>query len=142
MEPTLGESAASFTRRVPLSARAGYIGYRNESESISSNVMEPTVKSRSMTTPYSEMGILRRVVDPDQPFLSPDAARAILRLNFSVADRRRMAQLASKNRSGTLKPVEEMELDNFIRVGQTLGILQSKARRSLRATRTTKSPQS
>ena len=88
------------------------------------------------------MGILRRVVDPDQPFLSPDAARAILRLSFSAADRKRMTQLAGKNRSGTLKPAEEMELDNFIRVGQTLGILQSKARRSLRASRTAKPSQS
>jgi hypothetical protein len=79
------------------------------------------------------MAILRRVVDPEQPFLSAEAARAILRLRFRASDRARMNRLAAKNRQGKLKPEEERELDNYIRVGQTLGILQSKARRSLKA---------
>lgn len=83
-------------------------------------------------TPPSEMTILRRVVDPEQPFLSKEAAKAILRLRFCASDRNRMNRLAAKNRDGKLKPVEEEELNNFIRVGQTLGILQSKARRSLK----------
>ena len=93
---------------------------------------------RSAIAPSSEMAILRRVVNPDQPFLSRDAARGILKLDFSTDDRKRMNQLAAKNRAGTFKPTEEKELDNFIRVGQTLGILQSKARRSLRASPETK----
>ena len=46
-----------------------------------------------------------------------------------------MNRLAAKNRQGKLKPEEVVELDNYIRVGQTLGILQSKARRSLKASR-------
>jgi hypothetical protein len=79
----------------------------------------------------SQMSILRRVVDPEQPFLAPEAARAILRLRFSPADVRKMNQLAAKSRRGTLAPGDEEELENFIRVGQTLGILQSQARRSL-----------
>ena len=90
---------------------------------------------RTATAPSSEMSILRRIVNPDQPYLSKDAAREFLRLGFSPADRQRMDQLAEKNRAGTLTPTEAKELDSFIRVGQTLGILQSKARRSLRATR-------
>jgi len=80
----------------------------------------------------SEMAILRRVVDPARPYLSCEAARDILRLQFSKSDRRRMNLLAEKNRQGKLTAGEEEELDNFIRVGQTLGILQSKARRTLR----------
>lgn len=87
-----------------------------------------TVRASSI----SEMAILRRVVDPDQPYLSREAARDLLRLQLSKPDRRRMNQLAAKNRNGKLTPKEEEELDNFIRVGQTLGILQSKARRTLR----------
>ena len=43
--------------------------------------------AETMTVPTSEMSILRRVVDPEQPFWSADAARAILRLRFSAADR-------------------------------------------------------
>ena len=87
----------------------------------------------SATAETSEMAILRRIVDPEQPFLSEEAARAMLRLGFSAADRARMNQLAAKNREGKLTPTEEQELNSYIRVGQTLGILQSKARRSLRA---------
>jgi len=78
------------------------------------------------------MAILRRVVDPEKPFQSLEAARAILRLRFSSRDVTRMNRLAARNRAGTLKLKEEEELDNFIRVGQTLGILQSKARQSLK----------
>ncbi len=87
----------------------------------------------SATTETSEMAILRRIVDPEQPFLSEEAAWTTLRLDFSAADRTRMDQLAAKNREGKLTPTEEQELNSYIRVGQTLGILQSKARRSLRA---------
>jgi hypothetical protein len=78
------------------------------------------------------MTILRRIVDADRPDLSPAAARAILRLDFNARDRARMNRLAAKNREGRLSPEEDQELDNFIRVGQTLGILKSKARRSLK----------
>jgi hypothetical protein len=83
----------------------------------------------------SEMAILRRVVDGEEPFESREAARAILRLRFSRRDQARMNRLAAKNREGALQPEEEEELNNYIRVGQTLGILQSKARRSLKAHR-------
>ncbi len=86
-------------------------------------------------TETSEMAILRRIVDPEQPFLSPEAARAIMRLDFSASDRARMNALAAKNRAGKLTAGDEQELNNYIRVGQTLGILQSKARRSLGAAR-------
>jgi hypothetical protein len=79
----------------------------------------------------SEMDIFRRIVDPDEPFLSAAAARGILRLDFSAADRERMNELAARNRQGRVSSAEEQELSNFIRVGQILGILQSKARRSL-----------
>ena len=79
----------------------------------------------------SEMEILRRVVGPEEPYFSADAAREILRLDFSESDRRRMNQLAARNRCGKLIEAEEDELNNYIRVGQTLGILQSKTRRTL-----------
>ena len=56
-------------------------------------------------------------------------AHAILRLQFSPADRRRMNRLAETIHHGKLTPSEDEELNNYIRVGQILGILQSKARR-------------
>ncbi|MBM4075490.1 MAG: hypothetical protein FJ267_07585 [Planctomycetes bacterium] len=87
----------------------------------------PTVISKDT----NEMAILRRVVDSENPFSSVEAARAILRWSFSAADVRRMNRLAEKNRSGKLTPSEQQILDSYIRVGQTLGILRSKARKSL-----------
>ncbi len=90
------------------------------------------------TAETSEMAILRRVVDPEQPLLSSETARALLRLAFHADDRARMNQLAEKNRAGQLTAAEEQELNGYIRVGQMLGILQSKARRSLSAARKAK----
>jgi uncharacterized protein YnzC (UPF0291/DUF896 family) len=85
----------------------------------------------------SEMDIFRRIVDPESPFLSAEAAQGILRLNFSAKDRERMNELAAKNREGKVSSAEEQELSNYIRVGQILGILQSKARRSLQGSEQT-----
>jgi hypothetical protein len=82
--------------------------------------------------PPSEMTILRRVVDAERRVLSKEAARSILRLCFGASDRNRMNRLAARNRDGKLTKVEEEEFNNYIRVGQTLGILQSKARRALK----------
>jgi hypothetical protein len=80
----------------------------------------------------SEADIFRRIVDRDELFLTPAAAQGILRLDFSTADRQRMNELAARNREGRVSDTEEQELGNYIRVGQILGILRSKARRSLR----------
>jgi hypothetical protein len=80
----------------------------------------------------SELDIFRRIIDPEKPFFSEEAARGILRLEFGTADRERMNELAAMNREGRVSAAEEQELSNYIRVGQILGILQSKARRSLR----------
>ncbi|HEX5443254.1 MAG TPA: hypothetical protein VFW87_05480, partial [Pirellulales bacterium] len=80
---------------------------------------------------FSEMAILRRVINPDEPYLSREAARDILRFEFSKVDQRRMNHLAAKNRRGQITAEEEQELDNFVRVGQTIGILKSKARQTL-----------
>ena len=85
----------------------------------------------SAAAPPSEMAILRRIVDPEKPLVSPEAAQSILRLDFSKSDRSRMNKLAAKNREASLTASEDEELNSYIRVGQMLGILQSKARRSL-----------
>lgn len=81
----------------------------------------------------SELDIFRRIVDADPVPLSIDAAESLLRMNFSSADQRRMNQLTEKNCQGRIQPKEEEELNNFLRAGQLLGILQSKARQALRA---------
>jgi hypothetical protein len=86
-----------------------------------------------MKTPIQvEASILSRVLRPDQPTLSRAAARAWLRLGFDESDKRRMRKLAEKARQGTLTADEQAEANGYERVGSWLGMLHSKARRSLR----------
>lgn len=88
--------------------------------------------STATTRVDSEMTILRRIVESEAPGLSVEAAHAILRLDFTPRDRTRMNRLAARNRAGELRGSEEELLENYIRVGQILGIFKSKARRSLK----------
>ena len=83
----------------------------------------------------SDVAILSRVLEPDKPTLSPQAARAILALDFAPADKECMRQLTAKARAGTLTPREEVAIDNYERVGHVINIMQSKARRSLKGRR-------
>jgi hypothetical protein len=92
--------------------------------------------STATERPTSEMSILRRLVDRKHAIMSKEAAKAILQLGFDAADRTRMNRLAEKNRAGRLTSLEHDELDNFIHVGQMLGILKSKARAVLKSQRT------
>ena len=73
-----------------------------------------------------------RVVKPERADLSPEAARAILKLDFDADDHRRMEELSAKAQQGTLTPEERAELEEFVRVGLELSVLQSKARLSLK----------
>jgi hypothetical protein len=80
----------------------------------------------------SEVAILSRVLEPVQPTLSLAAARAILALDFSQADKSCMRELSAKAREGTLTRLERAAINNYERVGHVLNIMQSKARRSLK----------
>jgi hypothetical protein len=62
---------------------------------------------------------------------SPATARYVLNLGFSGLDLERMRDLAEKNRSGDLSDQEAEVLDSYIRVGDLIALLQSKARQYL-----------
>jgi hypothetical protein len=87
---------------------------------------------RKSVPPYHEAAILTRIAGPDEPALSAAAAKGILTLGFSVADKDRMHTLAAKAREGTLTADEQTEVEAYSRVGSLLGILKSKARRALK----------
>ena len=91
-----------------------------------------TVARRSET---SEAAIFSRVWEDKKKALSPTVARHVLKLQFSATDQNRMHELAAKNRAGELTTEEADELDNFVKVGDLLALLQSKARQRLRKTR-------
>ncbi len=63
--------------------------------------------------------------------LSPDEARALLRVRFSQHAVDAMNALAQKARAGSLTPQELEDLDNYERFGCLLEILHSKARSAL-----------
>lgn len=62
---------------------------------------------------------------------TPTAARALLKLQFSPDDVRRMHELSAKTRAGSLTGEEREEIDTFERLGCLLDILHSRARRVL-----------
>jgi hypothetical protein len=70
-----------------------------------------------------------------QGSLSPSAARALLKLQFSDHDHALMSELSRKARAGTLTPPEQMQLDTFERLGCLLDIVHSKARQILKKPR-------
>ena len=63
--------------------------------------------------------------------LSPSVAHELLKWGFTQSDQDRMKELAAKARSGSLNAEERVEVDEYEWVSSFLGILKSKARRSL-----------
>jgi hypothetical protein len=76
--------------------------------------------------------IWRRIVKPGQGTLTPELARAILKLDFEAEDHARVKRLSAKAQKGSLTPPERAELEEYVRVNNELTILQSKARLSLK----------
>ena len=79
----------------------------------------------------TEADIFSRVIDPSNPTLSADGAKAFLQLSFSQRDHARMAELAERSNKGTLTDEERREYEGYVFVGDVLAMLKSKARLSL-----------
>jgi hypothetical protein len=76
--------------------------------------------------------IWSRMVKPERGDLAPEAARAILKLDFAPEDHRRVDELSARAEKGDLTPRERTELEEYIRVDHVLAVPRSKARQSLR----------
>lgn len=77
--------------------------------------------------------ILARVILPERPTMSREAAKEVLALSFSETDRARMTELAAKARAGALSAEEQAEIAGYERISSLLGFLKSKARLSLQS---------
>lgn len=84
------------------------------------------------SAPDIETSILTRVIAPQDGTFSPDAARALLDLRLSDEDCTRMRELAERARQGELSNDEEAWIRAYERIGSLIGLLQSKARQTLR----------
>ena len=80
----------------------------------------------------TESAIWGRLLGAASPPISPEAARAILTIDFPQSDKDRMHELAEKARKGTLTPEEQDEIDSYGRIGSFISIMKSKARVALR----------
>jgi hypothetical protein len=86
----------------------------------------------SMDSSHSEVAILGRLIHRVASPLTPEAARALLEIDFHDEDQERMKSLATKAADGTLTPEERTELECYNRVGYMLSVLHATAQRSLR----------
>lgn len=90
------------------------------------------------TTPIearnSAAAIFARLWEGATGTLSIPVARHVLKLEFGADDKARIQLLLARNREGSITDAERDELDNFVRIGDLMAILQSKARRLLKQT--------
>jgi hypothetical protein len=93
---------------------------------------EAELATRAKLPSKTAAAIWSRIVKPDQATFTPELARTILKLKFDAEDHRRVEELSTKAQKGTLTAEERAELDEYIRVGNQLAVLQSKARLSLK----------
>jgi len=87
-----------------------------------------------LKNPNCDVTMMARVVEPDKGDLSLAAARAFLKFQFPESDHERAAVLSQKAREGTLTAEEQEEIEDYDRVAHLLGLLHSKARKSLKKT--------
>jgi uncharacterized protein (DUF2236 family) len=85
----------------------------------------------SMDSTHSEVAVLSRLIHRAASSLAPEAARALLAMEFPEDDQKRMRTLADKAAAGTLTPEERTELECYNRVGYMLSVLHANARRAL-----------
>ena len=85
-----------------------------------------------MSATSTPLTIWERILTPTEGDIPPETACYLLRLDFTPADHARMDELGEKARAGTLTPAEQAELEDYVRVGHHLALLQSRARVALR----------
>jgi hypothetical protein len=86
----------------------------------------------TLNIPNCDVAIMARIIDPSRGDFTLAAARSILKLDFDQWDKDRMEVLSQKARDGALNSEEQAEIDDYERVGHLLGLMHSKARKSLK----------
>jgi hypothetical protein len=93
-----------------------------------------TTRTRTPKPGPPGTAVLEQLAELDVESISPATARKLLEFRFAAAHHARVKALSRKAQLGTLSPAEHQELDEYIRVGALLSILQSRARRVLKDT--------
>ena len=80
----------------------------------------------------TEAAIFARLWDRPPNRLTVPLARHILKLRFTEEEQMRVVDLVRRNQAGGLTAAEVDEMDNNLKVGDLLALLQSKARQVLK----------
>ena len=64
--------------------------------------------------------------------MSATIAKFLLTLRFTERQKNRMLELAEKNNRGELTSADRVQLESFLRVGNSLDLLHAKARLTLK----------
>ena len=80
----------------------------------------------------TEAAIFAGLWDRSPTRLTPTVARYILKVRFSDEEQARVVDLVRRNQTGGLSAAEVEEMDNYLKVGDLLALIQSKARRVLK----------
>src|SRR4051794_24235411 len=82
----------------------------------------------SITQPVAtEAAIFAEIWDRSPSRLTVPVARYLLTLQFSDDERQHVVELVRRNLEGGLSATEVVEMDNYLKVGDLLALLQSKA---------------
>jgi hypothetical protein len=92
-------------------------------------------KKTSGPSAAPEIELLANILGNGEGAFPTSLSRYLLSVDFSARDKTRMHDLAIKNQEGLLSVDEKEELLRYANVGCLLGILHSKARRSLKVSR-------
>jgi hypothetical protein len=82
----------------------------------------------AQTSTISEAEILEEILADTGQSLTPEAARSLVSLKFSRAAKAQIRRLLRKNNQGRISPEERITLENYLRVGQFLDLLQARAK--------------
>jgi hypothetical protein len=86
-------------------------------------------------TDTSDALIISRILTNGDNGLSPEVARRFLSVTFDAEDKAWMHELVVKNQEGRIAPKELQELDSYIKAGDLIALLKSKARMALKMKR-------
>ena len=75
----------------------------------------------------NQVELLARSMDRVETAMSPEFARYFRDLQLSEEDRLALNNLAEKARRGTLSPAEQIDLDEYRRVGRLVELMKVKA---------------
>jgi hypothetical protein len=93
------------------------------------------MQSHETQSSTSEAVIVSRILTNGEDGPSPEVARHLLSVTFTDEDKARMHELAVKNQEGRISPEELQELDSYIKAGDMLALLKSRARMTLKKRR-------